>query len=278
MNTNIFTGKAVKDTNNFTTLSELITHLSGLPGIVGIVEYGGRTYTDMTYGGDYDLTVIFEKPPSTNFSGVHFHVAGIPVDCMLLSIADFTALKPATPFHVVHLEGTILYDKDGITAKLLKEIEPIWKKPQVVTESQVAWIRFVCRHILDKLEYRLYDDFMFSKYSLEIVFMYTLETYVQLKGLGEGQPKAWFSYMEEYDERLYAWFRAAYSTSDLKGQFASAKEISEYVAKDVGGMWGEDEALFHLLPEGRFDREEQESFVEILFHKKGDFNRKNTCS
>ena len=269
MNTDIFTEKAIKDTNNFTTLSELITHLSGLPNIVGIVEYGGRTHTEMTYGGDYDLTVIFEEPPSTNFSGVHFHVAGIPVDCMLLSIADFTAPEPATPFHMVHLEGTILYDKDGITEKLLKKIEPVWKKPRMVTESQVAWIRFACRHILDKLEYRLYDDFMFSKYSLEIVFMYTLETYAGLKGLEEGKPKAWFSYMKEQDARLYAWFQAAYGTSDLKEQFALAKEISEYVAKDIGGMWGKDEILFHLLSEGRFDREEQESFVDFLFHRKG---------
>jgi len=269
MNTDIFTGKGIKDTNNFATLSELVNHLSGLPGIVGIVEYGGRTHTDMTYGGDYDLTVIFEEPPSANFSGVHFHVAGIPVDCMLLSIADFMTAEPATPFHVVHVEGTILYDKDGITEKLLKEIEPIWKKPEMVTDSQIAWIRFVCRHILDKLEYRLYDDFMFSKYSLEIVFMYTLETYARLKRLGEGKPKAWFSYMKEQDAGLYACFEAAYSTSDLKEQFALAKEISEYVAKDVGGMWGKDEALFHLLPTGRFDREEQEIFVEFLFHKKG---------
>ena len=270
MNTDIFTGKAIKDTNKFVTLSELVSHLSGLPNIVGIVEYGGRTHTDMTYGGDYDMTIIFEEPPSINFSGIHFHVADIPVDCMLLSIADFTAPEPATPFHVVHLEGTILYDKDGITEKLLEEIEPIWRKPQMVTESQVAWIRFVCRHILDKLEYRLYDDIMFSKYSLEIVFMYTLETYAKLKGLEEGKPKSWFSYMEEQDVRLYACFRAAYSTCDLKEQFTLGKEISEYVARDVGGMWGKDEALFHLLPTGQFDREEQESFVEFLFHEKED--------
>ena len=81
----------IKDTNKFTTLSEMIAHLSHVPGVVGIVEYGGRTHTDMRPGGDYDLTVIFENPVSDNFTGVYLHVAGIPVDCMLLCLDDFMA-------------------------------------------------------------------------------------------------------------------------------------------------------------------------------------------
>ncbi|WP_207710243.1 hypothetical protein [Clostridium sp. C8-1-8] len=55
--------------NTFDCIESFIEHMKQNESVIGIVEYGGRTYTDMSVGGDYDLTIIFDKPVSKNFSG-----------------------------------------------------------------------------------------------------------------------------------------------------------------------------------------------------------------
>ena len=72
----------------FKTIAQFIDTLKNNDKIIGILEYGGRSHSDMTPGGDYDLTVITRKPISKNISGLHFHIAGIPVDCMIKSVDD----------------------------------------------------------------------------------------------------------------------------------------------------------------------------------------------
>ncbi|WP_207753087.1 hypothetical protein [Clostridium yunnanense] len=106
--------------NSFENIEGFIEHLKKNENIIGIVEYGGRTYKDMSIGGDYDLTVIFDKPVSKNFSGVHFRIKDIPVDCMLLSKEDFMSDMPLDEFMLVHLNCKILYDKDNTISELIK--------------------------------------------------------------------------------------------------------------------------------------------------------------
>jgi len=255
----------IKDTNSFASLSEMIRRFSRLPGVVGIVEYGGRTHTDTQPGGDYDLTVIFEKPVSQNFSGVHFHVNGIPVDCMLLCVNDFALQEPADSFHLVHLDAIILYDKDGITAKLLDEIQTKWNKPSRINDSQIMWIRFAARHTLDKLEHRLYDDEIYSHCFIAKTVSYAVDDYAEIKGLSMGKTKEHLSFMAENDPVLYRFFETLYKTADLLTQFEMLKGINAYIANCFGGMWNIDEILFHLTPNGENNESEQLSFVQFLF-------------
>ena len=258
-------GKRIKDTNTFSTLSELIEHLSKLPDVAGIVEYGGRTYMDMTPGGDYDLTVIFNKPISKNFGGVHFHVSGIPVDCMLLSIDDFISPEPASPFYLVHLNCNLLYDSNGTTKKLLDEIKLKWKKSHLTDDCQKSWSRFVARHTLDKLEHRLFDNEIYSRYLIMQTADLMIETYAEFKELEVGKPKVHLSYMKQNDPFLYNHFETLYKTVDLSLQFDVLKKINAYLTKDIGGIWGNDEVLFHLLPDGVNDDGEQKEMLNYLF-------------
>ena len=255
----------IKDTNSFASLSEMVKHFSGLPGVVGIVEYGGRTHTNMQPGGDYDLTVIFEKPVSQNLSGVHFHVCGIPVDCMLLCVDDFALPVPPDPFFMVHMNAIILYDKDGVTKALLDDIRVKWKKPDTISDNQVMSIRFATRHTLDKLEHRLFDDEVYSRCFIAMTVSFIIEVYAETKGLELGKTKAHLHYMAQNDPKLYDSFKNLYRTADLQAQFEMLKEINTYLADSFGGMWNRNEILFHLTSNGENNESEQISLAKFLF-------------
>jgi len=262
------------DTNTFHALSDMIGHFAGLPGVVGIVEYGGRTHADMRPGGDYDLTVIFDKPISNNFSGIHFHVAGIPVDCMLLSVDDFNQNQPGNEFLLVHLNCNILYDKTGATKHLLENIKSKWKKPHNVSESQKTWIRFATRHTIDKLEHRLFENELYSRVFIAQTVGYIMERYSELNDLEPGKIKTHLSHMKQNDASLHQHIESALGTTDLVVQFEHLKLMCAYIAKDLGGMWKENEALFHINPDGISDICEQQSFINFIFG--GDNNGKPT--
>ena len=255
-----------KDNNTFSTLSAMVEHFSKLPGVVGIMEYGNRTHDNMTIGGDYDMTVIFDKPISQNFNGVHFHINRIPVDCVLSCVDDFTAPNPPTSFFIAHTNAKILYDKDGITKGLHEGIKTRWKLPHNVSESTIMFIRFLTRHALDKLDHRLYDDEIYSHHLISSTADFILDMYAEVNCLEKGRPKHHLAQMSQHDPTLYNHYSALYSTTDLSLKFETITKISAYFADKFGGMWREDEVLFHLKDGGTFNENEQLSFIKFLFN------------
>lgn len=175
--------------NSFDNIESFIEHLKKNQKVIGIVEYGGRTCTDMSVGGDYDLTVIFDKPISSEFSGVHFHIKGIPIDCMLLSKQDFMTDTPLNEFLLVHLNCRILYDKENITKELLDRIKNNWSVSTELSDFEVALFRFTFRHVLDKLKHRLYDNELYSRYFIYSSMDWFLSCYARIKGWEIGKPK-----------------------------------------------------------------------------------------
>jgi len=254
----------LKDNNTFVTLTEMVNHLSHLPGVVGVVEYGSRTHSNMLPGGDYDLTVIFEQLISKNVSGIHLHVGGIPVDCMLLSIADFTLPTPSDSFHLVHLNCTILYDKNGITKALLEDVKTHWCKPNALNDSQKMWIRFGAKHTLDKLKHRLLDDEIYSHFFIAQTCGYLMEIYTDLNGLELGKIQVQLAHMQANDPVLYEYICTLLKTLDMSIKFDMLQKSMDYLAADLGGMWVEGEALFHLNPDGVNDVPEQRALIKFL--------------
>ncbi|WBW97069.1 hypothetical protein [Oceanirhabdus sp. W0125-5] len=255
----------LKDTNSFKDITSFIEHLKKKKDIVGIVEYGGRTHTDMSIGGDYDLTVIFNKPVSNNFSGVHFHIAGIPVDCMILSVGDFETDTPSNPFLFVHLNCTILFDRDDITKNLLKRIKTTWKVPEDLSDFENNMFRFISKHIIDKLEHRLHENQLYSKYFIFSSFDWYLECYARINNLEVGKPKTHLNYIKNNDFELFKIINKLYSTNDLDIQFEMLKKCANHVVLSIGGLWENDEVLFHMTPGGKNIDEEQEKFIKQLF-------------
>ena len=255
----------LKDTNSFDDIQSFIEHLKKKKDIVGIVEYGGRAYTDMNNGGDYDLTVIFNKPISNNFTGLHFHIAGIPVDCMILSVDDFSSEAPSNPFLLVHLNCTIIFDRDGITKNILESIKTTWKVPENLSDFENNMFRFISKHIIDKLQHRLHENELYSKYFIFSSFDWYLECYARINNLEIGKPKAHLSYIKNNDSELFNIINQLYSTNDLDIQFEMLKKCANHMLLDIGGLWASDEVLFHMSLDGKNIDEEQKAFIKLLF-------------
>ena len=255
----------LKDTNTFKDIHSFIEHLKNKKDIVGIVEYGGRMHKDMRDGGDYDLTVIFNKPISKVFTGVHFHIAGIPIDCMLLSVDDFISDFPANEFLLAHLNCTILYDKDGITKSLLERIKTAWKTPVHLSDCEKNTFRFTFQHILDKLEHRLHENELYSKYFIFSSFDWFLECYARIKNLEVGKPKAHLNYIKNNEPELFYFIDQMYSTNDLDIQFKMLKKCATHILLPVGELWGRNEVLFHIASDGIIIDEEQIAIAKLLF-------------
>ncbi len=255
----------LKDINSFKDIDSFIEHLKKKDDIVGIVEYGGRTHSDMNIGGDYDLTVIFNKPISHNFTGIHFHIGGIPMDCMLLSVDDFLSDAPLNEFLLVHLNCKILFDRNNITKDILDKIKKTWKTPEYLSDYEINTFRFTFQHIIDKLEHRLYENELYSKYFIFSSFDWFLQCYARIKNLERGKPKVHLNYIENNDPELFNIINQMYSTDDLNIQFEMLKRCAYHMLQPIGGLWQRDEILFYVTPGGKIIDAEQRSVIKLLF-------------
>lgn len=253
------------DENSFTSLKEFVEHISKKGNVVGIVEYGGRTCEDMRPGGDYDLTIIYDKPISKNFNGVHFHIAGIPVDCMLLSLEDFDSEVPSNEFLLVHMNCKILFDRDGTINAIIKRIKISWKAPKEISDFEKSLFRFTFRHVLDKLEHRLFDNVLYSRYFIFSSFDWFLECYARMNNLEIGKPRSYLKYIESNNIELYNLINEMYSTTDIMLQFDMLKKCAQIMISPIGELWADNEILFHLMLEGVIDKKEQEETKRMLF-------------
>jgi hypothetical protein len=251
---------------SFDNIEGFIEYLKRNENIIGIVEYGGRTYKDMAVGGDYDLTVIFDKPVSKNFSGVHFRIKDIPVDCMLLSKEDFASDMPLDEFMLVHLNCKILYDKDNTISDLLKSVQTIWAVPRELSDFEKMLFRFSFRHVLDKLKHRLYDNELYTKYFIYSSMDWFLSCYARIKGWEIGKPKLHLKLIEDEEPRLFDIISSLYSENSLDKQFELISKCADYMLQSIGGLWKEEEIIFHLLPDGENDEAEQNEFLKILMN------------
>ena len=250
---------------NFKSLSHMIDHLKTIDEVIGIVEYGGRSYDDMSIGGDYDFTLILESPLSSNYNGVHFYVRDIPIDCMILSEADFKDETPKNPFYLVHLDCKILHDKNHRTKELLEEIQRKWLPSPVITPFEKNLFRFTFQHIIDKLEHRLHKDPLFSRFFIHASFDWYLQCYARIHNLFPGQPKAHLNHIKENHAELYEIINNLYTDLDLEVQFDLLKKCANIIMDPLDGLWKKKELLLHLTPDGKVIQEEEAKLVDFLF-------------
>jgi len=220
----------------------------------------------MSARGDYDLTVIFDKPVSTNFTGIHFHIKDIPIDCMLLSKQDFLSDMPLNDFLFVHLNCKILYDKDNITLELLKRIQTTWSTPSVLSDFEKMLFRFTFKHVLDKLKHRLHDNELYTKYFIYSSVDWFLSCYARIKGWEIGKPKLHLKFIQNQEPILFDIISKLYSENCLEVQFEFLSQCANYMLASIGGLWNKNEVLFHLLPDGKNDKFEQNRLLKMLMN------------
>ncbi|MCL2501147.1 MAG: hypothetical protein FWE90_12555 [Defluviitaleaceae bacterium] len=251
----------------FENIEQFISLLKQNNEVVGILEYGGRSYKDMSRGGDYDLTIITRTCIAESIGGFHFHIASIPIDCMIKSINDFMLEEPSSEFELVHLNCKVLFERDSIAGNLLERIKHSWKQKTELTERDIYWFRFTYRHITDKLEHRLHDDVLYSNHFMSASLDWFLECYAKIKELELGKTKTHLKYIKDNEFQLYTYFIDFYNTVDIDERFKLLKLCAEYMARDIGGLWKDGEILFHLNTKYASEYE-KDAVLDCIFRTK----------
>ncbi|RXJ71738.1 hypothetical protein CS022_20025 [Veronia nyctiphanis] len=254
----------MENTLSFPTLSALIAHLKNISDVLGIFEYGGRSHEDMLLGGDYDLTLVTESSVSDNVNGIHFHVQGIPVDCMMVTLDELSTEKPAHSLLLAHMDARILHDPFGKLEHAQKNMQSCWKKTAPVTDSDINFYRFVLKHNIDKLEHRLTDDLVFSRYTIHLNSQFLLSIYEKLNELEPGHPRKVIAHMAEHEPTFYALYDELLAESELSRQYDLLSEAAERLMRHHGGLWKDEEVLFQLKPVGVNDRAEQKRLINTF--------------
>ncbi len=232
----------------FSSLEEMIDHFKNCDLIDGIVEYGSNHfYESENIKGDYDLTIITKEKVFNSLSGVHFHVNGIPVDCMIKSVSDFDIEKPTNKFDYVHLDSTILFDRRGNIKKIIEIINEKWKMESELSEREKSKFRFRFSHFVDKLINRIdeKDYFLFNSHTMSVAITQSLECYCRINNLPLGKTFLYFEHMKDNNLLLYTLFLKYYKENDIKKRFEILKSIFKELLKDIGGFWKENEIIYH---------------------------------
>lgn len=232
----------------FSSLEEMINHFKNCDLIEGIVEYGSlHFYETKDIKGDYDLTIITKEKIFNSLSGIHFHVNGIPVDCMIKALSDFDIDKPSNKFDYVHLNSNILFDRNGNIKTVIEIINEKWKIESELTEREKSKFRFRFTHFIDKLKNRIEEDeyFLFNSHTMSVAITQSLECYSRINNLPLGKTYLFFEYMKNNSLELFKLFLEYYKESDIKKRFEVLKQIFKELLEDIGGFWKENEIIYH---------------------------------
>jgi len=255
----------MKYTIEFKTIEEMIKCLSENEKVLGILEYGTRRFDNMGVGGDYDFSIVTETPISQSIGGIHFHVNNVPVDCMFVCLSDLKVEVPENPYLMAHINSRVLFDRTGEMKQIVSRINRCWLPQKALSDSETQLFRFTFQHIIDKLENRLFNNPLYSRYFIYSSLDWILECYSRINNLIVGKPRDQFDYMMQSNPELYSRFQEIYVVRELEEQFDLLKEICSEVLINHGGLWKTGEILVHLNPEYNLDKAELEEIIHKLF-------------
>lgn len=259
----------------FINIEDLINVLKKQNSVLGIVEYGSRTYTNMREGGDYDLTVIVKDGILKSINGVHFYIKDIPIDCMIKPISDFYG-NPINIFDYVHLDCRILYDKNGGCKKALDNIKETWKTFPPINDIERSKIRFKFSHgfyklnaLKQKKDYKIPERALYYNDLISYLISHTLELYGKSKNLPDGKKKLYIEYMKDNDFKLFEKYLEYIDHNDIMDKYRDLCEICDTVLAPFGGFWSKDEFIYHGRNQsGIYPKDEVKYINNLLFVKK----------
>ena len=230
-------------------LNELIEKLKKLSWVDTIVEYGSNRLNSFSPFGDYDIAIISNKKVFNTLSGIHFHVNGIPVDCMLKSYEDLSSIDKINKFDTVFSDCNILYDRHGIAIKMLEEVNDKISVVNFFSSLDVNIFRFRFSHVINKLSGRIeLDEYkLFCNHTLSNAIFQCIVFYSKINNLQLAKYRKHFEYMKINDLDLYNLFEEFYDANNLKSKFDIIKKIFDLLLKQVGGIWKEKEIIYHAI-------------------------------
>jgi hypothetical protein len=73
--------------------------------------------------------------------------------------------------------------------------------------------------------------------------------------------------IENQEPILFHIIESLYLANSLETQFELLNECASYMLDSIGGLWKEKEVIFHLLPDGKNDEQEQNRILKTLLNK-----------
>ena len=226
------------------TLHELVQTLERHPRVVGLVEYGSRTYTEVANAGDYDLLALFSdyRP---NVESLHFYVGEIPVDLNLRCLEDWRVGRLQSSFDRVLAHGRLIYQTTPDVSDVLEHLyreHPVETAPDL-SEQALASLRYGQKHVFDKIARRYKTQPTLSRFLLYSNLYWLVQHYFTVRRLPYKGEKAAFAYFEAHEPRVLNLLKEIYAEPDLSRQAELARELNERVLEPVGGLWQDGEVL-----------------------------------
>lgn len=252
--------------SRFQSIAEFLDWLKTRPGVLGIIEYGNRTWNDQSPGGDYDLTLVVEdgllRP-----GGLTFVLGGMPVDCGLCPRSDLERATPLSEFDVVLVRGRLLWDREGDLAAALDSIRVRWSDAAPAPTSQeIDWERFTQRHVFDKVRHRLQSEPTYCRFLLATNMFWLLEFYMSLHALKKADYRMALEHLRAGDPQAWSDWERFYTTHDPAEMLALAEPLADRLLAPIGGLWREDEVIFHRrLPSDELTEDDRGATLEFLF-------------
>lgn len=255
----------------FGIINDFIENLKQNENIIGIVEYGSRHYFDNEHKeiGDYDLTVILKKPINKKVSGFHFFINEILIDCMIKTIDEFYIDSPLSPFDLVHLDCSIVFDRNGEVENALNNIKKQWSNTNVVDEWYIERYRYKFKHLLFKANsYHLKGEDIAARYMLDVAFDTFVNFYTKTNDIPLGKYSVIFEHLQKKNTILEEYVCNYQKSVEFLDMYKWMNRVINYILSKHGGEWKKNEILFRSKQ--ALSENEKIEFMSKLIIKKGD--------
>lgn len=262
----------MKNNLEFGIINDFIENLKKNENVIGIVEYGSRDYNDNGHKkiGDYDLTVILNCHINNKVNGFHFFINGILIDCMIKIIDDFYIDSPSSPFDLVHLNCSIIFDRNGEVKKAINNIRKQWNNSNVVDESYIERYRYKFKHLLFKSNsYHLKDEDMVARYMLDVTFDTFVNFYTKTNDIPLGKYSSIFEHLQNENTLLGKFVYNYQKSVEFIDRYKWMNKIITYILSEYGGVWKKNEILFRSKQ--ALNEYEKTEFIKKLIYEKEDY-------
>jgi hypothetical protein len=226
-----------------TNLENLVERLRANPGVLGLIQYGGRTSQDETEGGDFDLLAIV-RSRDPNLESIHFYWGEMPVDLNLRTLQDLKRKEPLSHIDRDMAQGELLFDRLGSLLDALNSAKTRWEDPeQRLPEAKTNLQRFSQQHALDKVRGRLNTDPRFCELLLWTNIHWLIATYFEVRRMEFPGERAALERLKKQEPRVSTLLSGFFDSEDLEEKLRLSEELTEIVLAPVGSPWRKGEVI-----------------------------------
>ena len=199
--------------------------------LAAIILAGSAARNALTPHSDVDLLVlVLGKDNSHELA----RVLGRIVDIRYLGVAvaeEQVQTSPRLP--IILRKAQVLFDVDAAGARLLQQAHHRFRQgPPPLTIHEKIRLRATLLHWLGKAEDRQAEPAV-ARHLLSIFLDESMHAFYQLRGFWPASPSDHLRFIAQRDNALAALLQQALTAADPVGQSATARQIADYLFKDI---------------------------------------------